>query len=65
MEEWEPNDLSSLRDDEKVDKTLREHRIEICKTCNRLSVLKFCKECHCFMPLKTYINSATCPLEKW
>jgi hypothetical protein len=43
----------------------RETRIDICQSCDKLTEKKFCSECNCFMPLKTWINVATCPLEKW
>jgi len=65
MSDWEPDNFNGVRDDERVEQSQREHRINICKTCDRISIFKFCKECNCFMPLKTYLNWATCPLEKW
>jgi hypothetical protein len=65
MTDWEPTNLDTISTEEKTTKSQREQRIEICKTCDRLSLLKFCKECHCYMPLKTYIKSVSCPLEKW
>jgi len=40
-------------------------RMEICKKCDKLSKLKFCKACGCFMPLKTRLENASCPLDKW
>ena len=41
-------------------------RIDECKKCERLiSITKTCKECGCFMPLKTTLEKATCPLGKW
>lgn len=65
MTDWEPTDLDTVAEDERTSKSQRDQRIDICKSCNRLSLLKFCKECHCYMPLKTYITSANCPLGKW
>lgn len=41
-------------------------RMEICNACP--SLLKFtkqCKECSCFMTVKTKIQVASCPLGKW
>lgn len=41
-------------------------RYAICKQCDRLNkVLKVCKECNCFMPLKTKFQFAWCPIGKW
>jgi hypothetical protein len=40
-------------------------RMDICNTCDKLSQLKFCSYCNCFMPFKTKFTSATCPINKW
>jgi len=41
-------------------------RFEICKACPELIRLtKQCKKCGCFMAVKTKIQSAVCPMEKW
>lgn len=40
-------------------------RIELCKACDRLTSFNICKECGCFMPVKTRIKSAECPIGKW
>lgn len=41
-------------------------RMEICNQCPRLiPVTKQCKECGCFMVLKTKLKEASCPLGKW
>lgn len=41
-------------------------RMEICEACPKLIKLtKQCKECGCFMNLKTKLTAATCPLSKW
>ena len=39
-------------------------RINICRSCEHY-VLMVCKKCGCFMPAKTRIRSARCPLDKW
>lgn len=44
---------------------LQKTRISICNTCEDYTALKFCSECKCFMPFKTRLESATCPLNKW
>jgi hypothetical protein len=41
-------------------------RYEICKGCPELIKLtKQCKQCGCFMALKTKLEAATCPIGKW
>lgn len=41
-------------------------RMEICNQCPRLmTVTKQCKECGCFMVLKTKLKEASCPIGKW
>lgn len=40
-------------------------RIEECKKCPELTRFRTCNQCGCFMPVKTRIKSASCPLGKW
>jgi hypothetical protein len=41
-------------------------RLDICKACPRLiKGTNQCKECGCFMNLKTKLKDASCPLHKW
>ena len=41
-------------------------RFAICETCpSLLKVTSQCKECGCFMKLKTKLPAAVCPLGKW
>jgi hypothetical protein len=40
-------------------------RYAICEKCPKLLASKQCKECGCFMPLKTKLLHATCPINKW
>jgi hypothetical protein len=45
---------------------LANKRYSICEECPQLIQLtKQCKECGCFMNLKTKLEQATCPLGKW
>lgn len=44
---------------------LKLQRYSICKQCENLNNLKFCKKCNCFMPLKTLITISECPVGKW
>lgn len=48
------------------DQTIADKRFEICKSCPELIHLtKQCKQCGCVMTLKTKLEAATCPLNKW
>jgi len=41
-------------------------RYAICKSCSDFkSVTKICNICHCFMPAKTTLSVAHCPVFKW
>jgi hypothetical protein len=49
-----------------AEQSLADQRFEICKACPELIKLsKQCKKCGCFMAVKTKLQAATCPLEKW
>ena len=48
-----------------ADNSLSESRYAICSECDRLKPTKFCGCCGCYMPAKTKIASASCPLGKW
>lgn len=41
-------------------------RYETCKSCDHFfKPSRQCKECMCFMNIKTKVKDATCPLGKW
>ncbi len=43
-----------------------EKRYSICQMCPEfISLSTQCKKCGCIMKLKTKLEKATCPLEKW
>lgn len=47
-------------------KELANSRYDICLSCPELRVTtKQCKQCGCFMAVKTKLESAKCPLGKW
>lgn len=51
---------------EKATEEISETRYNICIDCDRfLNLTKQCKECGCFMPAKTKLKYATCPIGKW
>ena len=47
-----------------VNTNQRTERIKICEQCDDLKAY-FCTHCHCFMPVKTWVARAHCPVEKW
>jgi ribosomal protein L32 len=43
-----------------------ETRMNVCRQCEHLHpTTKLCMRCGCFMPAKTKIKNAHCPLGKW
>jgi len=49
-----------------VDNDTRKERLEICGGCDRLFRPTWtCKECGCFMGVKTTLEGVSCPLGKW
>jgi hypothetical protein len=44
---------------------VQERRYSICKECPHLMLTKQCSKCGCFMPAKTKLKHAVCPIEKW
>jgi hypothetical protein len=40
-------------------------RYSICESCPHLTAAKTCTQCGCFMPAKTKLLYATCPINKW
>ena len=51
---------------EKVARDIQQERLAICMECPRLiKATKQCKECGCFMEIKTKLFDADCPLDKW
>jgi hypothetical protein len=51
---------------EEAEKPFHEIRLNICKACPRLfKPTMQCKECGCFMRIKTRMKSQSCPIGKW
>ena len=42
-----------------------QRRMKICEDCEHFLVSKQCSQCGCFMPLKTRLVHAKCPVGKW
>jgi hypothetical protein len=52
--------------EEKVSEEEAIRRFDICKACPELIKLtKQCRNCGCFMAVKTKLEKATCPIGKW
>lgn len=50
----------------RAEKTLADERFDICKSCPELiHITSQCKQCGCFMKIKTTLEAAVCPLGKW
>lgn len=46
--------------------SVRDERLNICKDCDRLfKPTRTCRECGCFMAVKTWLKDATCPIGHW
>ena len=49
-----------------TEEELADARMNICNDCDRLiQITKQCRECGCFMAMKTKLINASCPLGKW
>lgn len=57
--------LEKIADGFKVEDEIRQTRVNICNSCEHLTTMKTCGKCNCFMPAKTWIKFASCPIEKW
>lgn len=50
----------------RMSEELAKARMDVCSTCEHLiQMTKQCKKCGCFMPMKTKLQDATCPVGKW
>jgi hypothetical protein len=43
----------------------QKRRYSICEECPHFLVTKQCSKCGCFMPAKTTMLHASCPINKW
>lgn len=49
-----------------VEDEVKQNRLDECGKCDRLFEPTYtCKECGCFMKIKTKFKHAKCPLGKW
>lgn len=64
LKEVNPFDL--LHKENYIEEEFAEGRFTICQLCPELIQLtKQCKQCGCFMAMKTKLKAAKCPLGKW
>lgn len=58
--------LDLLSSDNYTTKAVRNERFDVCKGCDRLfKPTRTCRECGCFMGIKTWLKDATCPKGYW
>jgi hypothetical protein len=58
--------LDLLSSDNYTTKDTRDGRLNTCKDCDRLfKPTRTCRECGCFMAVKTWLKDATCPIGHW
>jgi hypothetical protein len=49
-----------------IDLEIADKRMSICSSCPEIIKLTSqCKKCGCFMPAKTKLEAAKCPIGKW
>lgn len=50
----------------KTEDNLQKARIQICDNCERFfKPTRQCRECGCFMDIKTKLEQSYCPIGKW
>lgn len=52
-------------DTDYIDEETSNNRLSICEQCEHFTAVKSCTECGCFMPVKTRLTEARCPVGKW
>lgn len=55
---------SAIKNDDRVNNTLYEERITICKGCEKLNA-GTCAACGCYVELRALSKISTCPYKKW
>ena len=50
----------------KVSSDLRSERLKTCRSCEHFwKSTDICSICKCYMPAKTWVSIAECPIQKW
>lgn len=48
------------------DKAIVDQRMSLCEECPELlKITQQCRQCGCYMPGKTRLRNASCPIGKW
>lgn len=63
IEGWAKQIAEGLMTEE--ERELAQSRIETCIECEHFTPVKSCTQCGCYMPAKTKVVNANCPLKKW
>jgi hypothetical protein len=54
------------REEAQIEKiSFAKKRYAICVECDKITKIRTCKECGCFMPFKVRLTGAECPIGKW
>lgn len=56
--------IRSIAAELKVEQTLYDERLVICKTCDKL-VDGLCRACGCYVELRAVMKKHRCPYDKW
>ena len=48
-----------------TDSVLGEQRMTICLGCDKYTTNKTCTSCGCYIPIKSALIKASCPINKW
>lgn len=66
MESEEVRPWNMIDGSPRAPEDLAVYRLGICQTCEWFrKTSQTCKKCGCFMKMKTQLEKAYCPLEKW
>lgn len=56
--------INLIGKEDKADDELYNERLDICKSCDKLSE-GTCLKCGCYVELRAASNNAACPAKKW
>lgn len=55
---------SAIKEDDKVSEAIYEHRLSICKECEKLNE-GTCSACGCYVELRALAKVSGCPYKEW
>lgn len=56
--------LAAIKDSDKVDNTLYQNRLDVCRGCDYLSDAT-CHACGCYVEFRAAVKQGKCPYKKW